>query len=84
VNHVRRGRLHGAAGFGGGLSAGAAISANQFVLGAAAADGSDRFIYNHTSGELFFDRDGTGSYAQVLLATLSGAPTISNADIVVV
>ncbi|PSN15619.1 hypothetical protein C7293_06475 [filamentous cyanobacterium CCT1] len=72
------------AGFGGGLNAGAAISANQFVLGAAAADGSDRFIYNNTSGELFFDRDGTGSHTQVLLATLSGAPTISNADIVVV
>ncbi|MBE9156636.1 hypothetical protein IQ265_27220 [Nodosilinea sp. LEGE 06152] len=73
-----------AAGFGGGLNAGAAISASQFVLGAAAADGSDRFIYNNTSGELFFDRDGTGSHAQVLLATLGGAPTISNADIVVV
>lgn len=73
-----------AAGFGGGLAAGAAISASQFVLGAAAADGSDRFIYNNTSGELFFDRDGTGSHAQVLLATLSGTPTLSNADIVVV
>ncbi|MBD2105486.1 calcium-binding protein [Nodosilinea sp. FACHB-13] len=72
------------AGFGGGLNAGAAISASQFVLGAAAADGSDRFIYNNTSGELFFDRDGNGSHAQVLLTTLGGAPTISNADIVVV
>ncbi|MGF1566687.1 MAG: hypothetical protein ACFCVD_01190 [Nodosilinea sp.] len=73
-----------AAGFGGGLTAGAAISANQFVLGAGAADASDRFIYNNTSGELYFDRDGTGGQAQVLLATLSGAPTISNADIVVI
>ncbi|MBD1873389.1 calcium-binding protein [Nodosilinea sp. FACHB-131] len=73
-----------AAGFGGGLNAGAPISTSQFVLGAAAADGSDRFIYNNTSGELFFDRDGTGHQAQVLLATLSGAPTITNTDIVVV
>ncbi|MBE9139173.1 calcium-binding protein [Nodosilinea sp. LEGE 07088] len=73
-----------AGGFGGGLTAGSPISANQFVLGAGAADASDRFIYNNTSGELYFDRDGTGGQAQVLLATLSGAPSISNTDIVVI
>ncbi|MGF1566686.1 MAG: DUF3574 domain-containing protein [Nodosilinea sp.] len=73
-----------AAGFGGGLVAGAAISPDQFSFGIAAADAEDRFIYNNLSGELFFDRDGNGYQAQVLLAVLSGAPALSNADIVVV
>ncbi|WP_277874243.1 MULTISPECIES: DUF3574 domain-containing protein [Cyanophyceae] len=73
-----------AAGFDGGLVAGAPISPDQFSLGTAAVDGKDRFIYNNLSGELFFDPDGNGCQAQVLLATLSGAPALSNADIVVV
>ncbi|MBD2105488.1 DUF3574 domain-containing protein [Nodosilinea sp. FACHB-13] len=73
-----------AAGFGGGLVAGVAISPEQFRLGTAAVDGKDRFIYNNLSGELFFDPDGNGCQAQVLLAKLSGAPALSNADIVVV
>nr|WP_228037686.1 DUF3574 domain-containing protein [Nodosilinea sp. LEGE 06152] len=73
-----------AAGFGGGLVAGAPISPEQFSLGTAAADGKDRFIYNNLSGELFFDCDGNGCQAQVLVAVLSGAPALSNADIVVV
>lgn len=73
-----------AQGFGGGLSASAAITADQFTLGSAAADVSDRFIYNTSNGQLFFDVDGTGAQNQVLLATLTGAPTITNADIVVI
>jgi Ca2+-binding RTX toxin-like protein len=72
------------AGFGGGLMAGSPISVDQFTLGTSATDGSDRFIYNNTSGELYFDRDGTGSQSQVLLATLTGAPSINNTDIVVI
>jgi Ca2+-binding RTX toxin-like protein len=72
-----------ASGFGGGLTPGA-ISIDQFHLGEAAADGSDRFIYNRT-GTLFFDADGTGSaFGQVAIATLTGAPTITAANIVVI
>ncbi len=41
--------------FGGGLTAGAAITAAQFKLGSAAGDASDRFIYNQNTGALFFD-----------------------------
>jgi Ca2+-binding RTX toxin-like protein len=73
-----------AADFGGGLVAGAAITVDQFILGTAAGDDSDRFIYNNTTGELFFDVDGSGANAQVLLATLTGAPTINNTNIVVI
>jgi Ca2+-binding RTX toxin-like protein len=72
-----------AIGFGGNLIAGAAITAEQFVLGTAATDASDRFIYNSINGALFFDVDGTGSIAGVQIATLSTKPSITNADIVV-
>jgi Ca2+-binding RTX toxin-like protein len=73
-----------AAGFGGGLIRGTTLSADQFSLGAAAVDASDRLIYDTTNGNLFFDIDGNGSAAQTLLATLSGAPTLSNADLFIV
>lgn len=75
--------LVSATGFGGGLKAGAAITAGQFKLGAAATDANDRFIYNKNSGALFFDVDGTGSKGQVQIATLTNKPQISNADIFV-
>ncbi len=42
-------------GFNGGLTAGAVITPAQFVLGTAAIDKSDRFIYNQKTGGLFFD-----------------------------
>lgn len=72
-----------ASGFSGGLIPGA-ISTDQFHLGNTAADSSDRFIYNRT-GTLFFDADGTGSaFGQVAVATLTGAPTLSAANIVVI
>lgn len=72
--------------FGGGLTGspdGTPISADQFHLGSAAADNTDRFIYDTTSGNLFFDVDGTGSTAQVKLRQLTGIPTLDAADIVV-
>lgn len=70
-------------GFGGGLTAGAAIKPGQFRLGAAAGDANDRFIYNRNTGALFFDVDGTGSTGQVQIATLTNKPQITNADIFV-
>lgn len=74
-----------AAGFGGGLTAGSAISAGQFRLGFSAQDANDRFIYGvFGNGFLSFDPDGTGPAAQVQIATLIGAPTLSAADIVVI
>ncbi len=72
-----------AEGFGGHLTAGYPISPEQFTLEMSAGDESDRFIYNNSSGELYFDRDGSGSQSQQLLATLTGAPSISNTNIAV-
>ncbi|MCA2917463.1 MAG: hypothetical protein IM318_07045, partial [Microcystis sp. M017S1] len=72
-----------AAGFGGGLAAGVAITAAQFVLGTTALNASNRFIYNTITGGLFFDGDGTGTLAAIQIATLSSKPTLTASDIVV-
>ncbi|AVQ71486.1 hypothetical protein B5D77_09365 [Microcystis sp. MC19] len=72
-----------AAGFGGGLAAGVAITSAQFVLGTTALNASNRFIYNTITGGLFFDGDGTGTLAAIQIVTLSSKPTISASDILV-
>jgi hypothetical protein len=72
-----------AAGFGGGLISGAAITTAQFKLGASATTASHRFIYNSANGALFFDADGTGAITQVQIASLGTGLAMTNADIFV-
>jgi Ca2+-binding RTX toxin-like protein len=72
-----------AAGFGGGLVAGASITIDQFVIGASAVDAADRFIYNSANGALSFDVDGAGGAAQVQIASLSTGLALTNNDIFV-
>jgi Ca2+-binding RTX toxin-like protein len=48
-----------------------ALKKAEFVVGSKAADSGDHFIYNKKAGALFYDADGTGSQAQVQIATLS-------------
>ena len=73
-----------AAGFGGGLTAGQPLSANQFTIGINAATSSDRFIYNPNNGNLFFDADGTGTSERLLIATFTNTPELVNNDIFIV
>ncbi|NEP56688.1 MAG: hypothetical protein F6K31_06640 [Symploca sp. SIO2G7] len=58
--------------------------ADAFTIGSAATKASDRFIYNDTTGALFFDPDGTGALAQVQFAQLSGGVALTHSDIFVV
>ncbi|MGH7060348.1 MAG: hypothetical protein ACREFH_08185, partial [Stellaceae bacterium] len=44
------------------------------------ATATQRFAYGTTNGELFFDKDGSGSASRQLVATLSGAPHLTAAD----
>jgi len=71
--------------FGGGLVAGA-LPASQFVINATglAGDANDRFIYNNTNGELFFDSNGTGAGGSSLIATLVGIPGLASSDFTIV
>jgi Ca2+-binding RTX toxin-like protein len=69
-----------AAGFGGGLTAGV-LAADQFVLGSAATDTNDRFLYDASTGVLSFDADGSGSQAAIQIASVG---TLSHTDILIV
>ncbi|MBC7987016.1 MAG: pre-peptidase C-terminal domain-containing protein [Sphingomonadaceae bacterium] len=60
-----------------------ALDPTRFVVGGQAQDANDRLIYKAGQGKLYFDPDGDGAQAQVLIATLSGAPALSAADFVV-
>ena len=45
-------------------------------------DASDRLVYNTSTGQLWYDADGSGSAAAQLVATLQGAPTLAAADLI--
>ncbi|MEH2022944.1 beta strand repeat-containing protein [Nostoc sp.] len=55
-----------------------------FRLGTIATTASDRFIYNQSTGNLFFDKDGLGGTAQVQIAQLSNNALLTNANITVI
>jgi len=72
-----------ASGFGGGLVAGGTVS---LVSGtdptASAATG--QFLFDTDDGRLFWDADGTGGGAAVLIATLSNVPSLGASDFEVI
>ena len=59
------------------------ITSAQLVIGTAATNSSQRFIYNRTSGALLFDKDGNGSTAAVGFATLGSNLNLTFEDIFV-
>ena len=65
----------------GGLGA---LGAGAFVTGTGAQDGNDRIVYNSTTGQLFYDADGSGGSAQVLFATLNPGTALAASDFVVI
>jgi Ca2+-binding RTX toxin-like protein len=56
------------------------LSADAFYKGSAAADASDRLIYNSSTGTLYYDPDGIGGVAQQQIATLSKGLGLTSAD----
>jgi Ca2+-binding RTX toxin-like protein len=54
-----------------GSTDGVKVKADMFVKGDAAKDKEDRIVYDNRTGALYYDQDGTGSKAQVKIATLS-------------
>ena len=71
-----------AGGFGGGLFVGGTVS---LVVGSAptASLASGQFLYDTDDGSLFWDSDGTGSGAALLVATLTNLPRLDASDFVV-
>ncbi len=73
--------------FGGGLVGngylnGQALSAGQLVNGNAPDQANGQFLM-HANGELWWDDDGTGGNAAVLICTLTGVASLVLADITV-
>jgi Ca2+-binding RTX toxin-like protein len=66
------------------LGAAGALDPAAFHIGAAAADGSDRIVYEASTGDLFYDRDGTGGAAQVRVAQLSANLALTEVDVLVI
>ncbi len=60
------------------------LAAAAFHIGAAAADTSDRIIYNSVTGALIYDSNGSTSGGSVRFATLDAGLALTNADFVVV
>jgi Ca2+-binding RTX toxin-like protein len=60
------------------------LSTARFHLGVAAADASDRVIYNPNTGALYYDHDGRGGDAQLRFAQLTKHLALDHADFLVV
>ncbi|MCF2147238.1 putative Ig domain-containing protein [Desmonostoc muscorum LEGE 12446] len=60
------------------------LDSSLFRLGTSATTSGDRFIYNQTTGNLFFDKDGVGGTAQVQIAHFSNQVMLTNANITVI
>ncbi|MFN6567930.1 MAG: DUF4347 domain-containing protein [Dendronalium sp. ChiSLP03b] len=60
------------------------LEESLFRLGTSATTASDRFIYNQTTGNLFFDKDGVGGTAQVQIAQFSNQAMLTNTNFTVI
>ena len=66
-----------------GLAAGT-LSAAAFNTGRFASDADDRILYEWETGNLFFDRDGTGPIEAQFFGTLADRLNVTATDFVVI
>jgi len=60
------------------------LATAAFHIGTAAADASDRIIYNDITGALSYDANGIGAGGQIQFGKLAAGLALTNADFVVV
>ncbi|MGK7895131.1 MAG: hypothetical protein AB4372_16285 [Xenococcus sp. (in: cyanobacteria)] len=73
-----------ASGFDPSLVAGSTISEAQFTVGTNATSADQRFVYDDSNGDLFFDADGNGNATQTLVANLNNNPNLTHDDIEII
>lgn len=64
--------------------AGTPLNANVFNIGASASEADDRIIYDSTTGDLYYDKDGTGIIAAIKFAHLATGLNLTHADFSVI
>ena len=60
---------------------------DRFFAGAGArsgVDAEDRIIYNTSTGQLWYDADGSGPGGQLFIASLQGAPALAASDLAII
>jgi Ca2+-binding RTX toxin-like protein len=60
------------------------FKADMFVKASKAQDAEDRIVYDKKTGALYYDKDGTGSAAQVKIATLTNKANLKYDDFFVI
>lgn len=65
-------------------TAGRPLNAASFALGNQALQADDRIIYDHFTGTLLYDADGSGSGAAVIIAQLANHAALTAADFLLV
>ena len=60
------------------------LGSDAFAIATRAQDREDRIVYDKKSGKLYYDQDGTGSKAQVQIATLTKGLKMTAADFFVI
>lgn len=60
------------------------VAFDTFYIGSTAHDSNDRIIYNHQTGNIYYDPDGTGYAPMVRFAKLKKHLKLTNADFYVV
>jgi Ca2+-binding RTX toxin-like protein len=66
------------------LGANGPLAAAAFRLGASALDASDRVLYQASTGSLYYDADGNGAGARVLIAMLPDGTVLALGDLYVI
>jgi VCBS repeat-containing protein len=61
-----------------------AVPASVFHVGPAATNEDQRIIYDNSTGNLYYDADGSGSGAAILFATLDHHPVVTASDFTVI
>jgi Ca2+-binding RTX toxin-like protein len=60
------------------------LSKSMFVLGTGAKDASDHLIYDRAHGSLYYDPDGTGHAAQVLIAQFTNKASLTYSEFTII
>lgn len=60
------------------------LSSSKFVLGTKALDADDCVIYDRSTGKLYYDADGSGAGAQVLIAQFTNKAALAYSEFTII